>query len=78
MRERTGRIEACAGLLLLLLCSLAEPSASARPGLLQTIDGRTLNGDVQFTNGPFTEDATTSVVRRLAEVLRGHPRNERW
>jgi hypothetical protein len=43
---------------MLLLCCLG---ASARPGLLQTLDGRTLNGDVQFTNGAFTVDATNAV-----------------
>jgi hypothetical protein len=45
----------------LLLCYLAGHGASARPGLLQTLDGRTLNGDVQFTNGAFTVDATNAV-----------------
>ena len=41
---------------------------SARPGLLQTIDGRTFNGDVQFTNGAFTVDATNAVP--LTNLLR--------
>jgi hypothetical protein len=36
--------------------------------LLQTIDGRTLNGDVQFTNGAFTVDATNAVP--LTNLLR--------
>src|SRR6266487_4454227 len=45
----------------LLLCCLAGHGASARPGLLQTLDGRTLNGDVQFANGAFTVDATNAV-----------------
>ena len=31
-----------------------------------------------FAADALPEDATTSVVRRLAEVLRGHPRDERW
>ena len=31
-----------------------------------------------FPADALPEDATDPVVRRLAEVLRGHPRNERW
>ena len=50
---------------MLLLCCLC---ASARPGLLQTLDGRTLNGDVQLTNGAFVVDSTNAVP--LTNLLR--------
>src|SRR6185503_742146 len=35
--------------------------AVARPGLVQTVDGRSFNGDVQYTNGTFVIDATNTV-----------------
>jgi len=54
--------------LILLLCCLVGLRASARPGLLQTLDGRTFNGDVQFTNGAFVVDATNAVP--LTNLLR--------
>ena len=37
--------------LFLLALLLLTVHTHARPGLVQTIDGRSLNGDVQFTNG---------------------------
>ena len=55
-------------LLVLLLCCFSFCFATARPGLLQTLDGRTLNGDVQFTNGAFTVDGTNAVP--LTNLLR--------
>jgi hypothetical protein len=53
---------------LFLAFSLFTLCAAARPALLQTLDGRTFNGDVQFTNGAFTVDTTNAVP--LTNLLR--------
>ena len=45
----------------LLLALMLPWHADARPGLVSTLDGRALNGDVQFTNGLFVVDVTNAV-----------------
>ncbi|MEY2410466.1 MAG: hypothetical protein QOF48_3136 [Verrucomicrobiota bacterium] len=53
----------------ILLCLLLAlvPAALARSGRVQTIDGRSLKGDVQFTNGVFVVDGTNNIP--LPELL---------
>ena len=48
-------------LLSILLGGALVLPAAARPGLVHTLDGRSLNGDVLFTNGTFVVNATNAI-----------------
>ena len=58
--------------LLFLICLALPFRAAARSGLVKTLDGRALNGDVEFTNGLFVVDATNSVALTNLSALSFH------
>jgi hypothetical protein len=54
---------------LLFFLALAALTASARPGLLKTRDGRSYDGEIQFTNGLILIDGTNTVpLTKLANL----------